>query len=71
MTALAVELQEGMKRVVAPVALLCTEMRSGWWTEASPCWLLVEDEYSCRAEARAFWKPCRSERVRFWRRVWI
>ena len=52
------ELQEGMKRVVVPAESFCTDVRSGWW-------MLLAVECSCRADARASWKPCSSETVRF------
>jgi hypothetical protein len=55
---LPTELAEGMNKVVAPVVVLLTEIRSGWWIEASPA------EYWCRAEARLLRKPSSSEAVR-------
>jgi hypothetical protein len=61
---LPIELEDGMNSVVAPVAVFCTEMRSGCWTDedAPPPWPLVE--YSCRAAASAPRKPSSSVAVR-------
>jgi hypothetical protein len=59
---LPAELDDGMNSVVAPVAVLCTEMRWGCWTEVSP-WPRIE--YSCKAEASALRKLSRSSAVRF------
>ena len=69
LTALPVELAEGMNKVVQPVAGLWIETRSGWWIADLSC---TPAECSCRAEMRAFWKPSNSSTVRFSRRdrIW-
>lgn len=69
LTALPVELADGINKVVQPVAGLWMETRSGWWIADS---LSAPAECSCRAEIRAFWKPSNSSTVRFSRRdrIW-
>lgn len=71
MTPFPAELAEGINSVVAPVSLLCTDVRSICCPPST--WSVwVDWEYSCRAFRRDSWNPANSSAVRFSRRdrIW-